>query len=196
MQFVFFKFYTHASLQNCCSIKNKPDLGLTRSSSWLCYLLAVWPWLDYLMCLSVQFPSPALFTLWGLWGFSQLLYTRNSGIRRIYKEFCVSLPFQMRFLPALLILDRWTFIRKHCRNVGPEWIWASNSFWARQTWASHTHTQHKSWESSLFSVSLTTMAQETNSQRALRKCFQEVRGEVSKHVILAKGVHAAKHTSQ
>ena len=140
MQFVFFKFYTHASLQNCCSIKNKPDLGLTRSSSWLCYLLAVWPWLDYLMCLSVQFPSPALFTLWGLWGFSQLLYTRNSGIRRIYKEFCVSLPFQMRFLPALLILDRWTFIRKHCRNVGPEWIWASNSFWARQTWASHTHT--------------------------------------------------------
>lgn len=40
------------------------------------------------------------------------------------------------------------------------------------------------------------MAQETDSQRALRKCFQEVTGEVSKYVILAKGVHAAKQTSQ
>ena len=39
-----------------------------------------------------------------------------------------------------------------------------------------------------------TMAQETDSQRALRKCFQEVR--VSKYVILAKGIYAARHTSQ
>ena len=56
--------------------------------------------------------------------------------------------------------------------------------------------QCKSCESSLFSVLLRTIAWETASQRALRNCSKEVRGEGSTFVILAKGVHVTKHTYQ
>ena len=49
---------------------------------------------------------------------------------------------------------------------------------------------------SLFSVLLRTLAQETASQRALRKFSKEVKEEVNIHVMLVKGVPAPKHTSQ
>ena len=41
-----------------------------------------------------------------------------------------------------------------------------------------------------------TINQETASWRALRNCPKEVSGEVSVYVILAKGVHISRHTSQ
>ena len=48
----------------------------------------------------------------------------------------------------------------------------------------------------LFGDLLRTIAQETASQVPLRNCSEEVAVEVSVYVILAKGVHATKHTSQ
>lgn len=43
---------------------------------------------------------------------------------------------------------------------------------------------------------LKTIPWETASQRGLRNCSEEVRGEISTYAILAKGVHATKPTSQ
>lgn len=78
----------------------------------------------------------------------------------------MSLVFQMRFLPALLILHRWTSIRKHCRDVSPEGIWGSHvlprlkailfeqdKLGLESADLKHTHTHSIKAESQVYSVS-------------------------------------------
>ena len=56
--------------------------------------------------------------------------------------------------------------------------------------------QYKSHEWSLFHVLLRSIAWMTALQISLRKCSEEGSGEISIYMILVKGVHATKYTSQ
>ena len=63
--------------------------------------------------------------------------------------------------------------------------------WGKKT---KNKTQHKSCELYFIWGKMRTIAWETASQRALRNCSKEVRGEGSMYAILVKGLRPVKHT--